>query len=67
MILIKNMEFSIEETKQYYVTIVKEEMKVEIFNNLYESLKANQMLIYCNSYENIAELSEKLKRHDVNF
>ena len=58
MILLKNEELIHEGIKQYYISIEKEEWKMDVLLDLYGNLDINQALIYCNTKKRVMELSE---------
>ncbi len=58
-ILVKNQGLTLEGIHQYYITVEKEEWKMDVLLNLYANLDINSALIYCNTKKRVEEL-EKL-------
>jgi len=63
-ILVKKEEITLEGIKQFYISIEKNEYKVEVLCDLYETLNITQAIIYCNSKRNVDYLKNKLEEND---
>merc|ERR1719343_1409553 len=48
-ILVKKDELTLEGIQQFYVAIEKEDWKLEVLCDLYETINITQSIIYCNS------------------
>ena len=66
-ILVKKDELTLEGIKQFYVRIEKEAWKFDTLCDLYESLKIDQAMIYCNTRRKVDWLTKKMqeKEHSV--
>jgi translation initiation factor 4A len=64
-ILVKKSEVPLDGIKQYYINIEKEESKLEVFFDIFESISITQCFIYCNSKTKVDWLYEKLKEEGI--
>lgn len=62
-IFIKN-ELSLEDIKQFYVHIEKEEWKFETLCDIYDTLTITQAVIFCNTRRKVDWLTERMKSKD---
>ena len=63
MIIIKNQELTLEGIHQYYITVEKEDWKMDVLLNLFANLTnlaINQAIIYCNTKKRVEELEKLL-------
>jgi translation initiation factor 4A len=63
-ILVKKDELTLEGIRQFYVAVEKEEYKLEILCDLYESLTITQSIIYCNTRRKVDFLERQMTDHD---
>jgi translation initiation factor 4A len=63
-ILVKRDELTLEGIKQFYITIDKEEWKLETLCDLYATLTITQAIIYCNTRRKVDWLTEEMQRKD---
>merc|ERR1719161_2183806 len=63
-ILVKKDELTLEGIQQYYVAAEKEEWKVEILCDLYETMTVNQSIIYCNTRRKADYLEKEMTKRD---
>jgi len=63
-ILVKRDELTLEGIKQFYVSVEKEEWKLETLCDLYETLTITQAIIYCNTRRKVDWLTEKMQQRD---
>jgi translation initiation factor 4A len=61
MILVKKEELTLEGIRQYYVSVDKDEWKLETLCDLYKSLSITQAIIYCNTRRRVEDLTQALK------
>jgi translation initiation factor 4A len=59
-ILIKKSEVALEGIKQYYISIEKEEYKLDVFFDIFGSIQVNQAIVYFNSKTKVNWVYEKL-------
>ena len=64
-ILVNNEELTLEGIQQYYVSTGNEELKLEVFCDLYESISKRQSFVYCNKREGIDRLNQKLLSRNI--
>ncbi|XP_071489538.1 uncharacterized protein [Diadema antillarum] len=64
-ILVKKEELSLDGIKQFYISVEKEEWKLETLCDLYETLTITQAVIFCNTRRKVDWLS--IKMHDRDF
>jgi len=63
-ILVKKDELTLEGIKQFYVAAEKEEWKIDILCDLYETLTVNQSIIYCNTRRKADYLDKEMSKRD---
>jgi len=63
-ILVKKDELTLEGIQQYYVAAEKEEWKVEILCDLYETMTVTQSIIYCNTRRRADYLEKEMSKRD---
>jgi len=63
-ILVKEAELTLEGINQYYIPLEKEEWKLEVLVDLYETLTIAQCIIYCNTQRKADGLAEELRKRD---
>jgi translation initiation factor 4A len=63
-ILVKRAELTLEGIKQFYITIEKEEWKLETLCDLYATLTITQAIIYCNTRRKVDWLTEQMQSKD---
>lgn len=63
-ILVKKEELTLEGIKQFYISIEKEDWKLDTLCDLYETLTITQAVIYCNTKKKVDWLTDKLTSRD---
>lgn len=63
-ILVKKEELTLEGIKQFYISVEKEDWKLDTLCDLYETLTITQAVIYCNTKKKVDWLTEKMKSRD---
>jgi translation initiation factor 4A len=63
-ILVKKDELTLEGIKQFYVSVEKEEWKLDTLCDLYETLTITQAIIYCNTRRKVEWLQEQMQERD---
>lgn len=63
-ILVKKEELTLEGIKQFYISIEKEDWKLDTLCDLYETLTITQAVIYCNTKKKVDWLTDKMKSRD---
>jgi len=63
-ILVKRDELTLDGIKQFYITVEKEEWKLETLCDLYETLTITQAIIYCNTRRKVDWLADKMRSRD---
>ncbi|XP_033099788.1 ATP-dependent RNA helicase eIF4A-like [Anneissia japonica] len=63
-ILVKKEELTLEGIKQFYVSVEKEEWKLDTLCDLYETLTITQAVIFCNTRRKVDWLAGKMKARD---
>ena len=61
-VLVKRDELALEEIKQYFVPIERQEWKYDTLKDLYESLHTSHSVIFLNTRERVTWLGMKLQR-----
>ena len=61
-ILIKKL--TLEGIRQFYVSVEREEWKLDTLCDLYETLTITQAVIFCNTRRKVAWLTEKMHQRD---
>ncbi|XP_033217363.1 eukaryotic initiation factor 4A-III-like isoform X2 [Belonocnema kinseyi] len=64
-ILVKRDELTLEEIKQFFVAVEREEWKFDTLCDLYDTLTITQAVIFCNTRRKVDWLTEKMR--DTNF
>lgn len=59
-ILVPPEQVTLEGIKQYYVSLEKDEWKIEALLDIYAQLNINQAIIYCNKRQRVEWLADKL-------
>jgi len=60
-ILVKRDELTLEGIKQFYISVEKEEWKLDTLCDLYETLTITQAVIFCNTRRKVDWLTEKMQ------
>ncbi|CAF3354810.1 unnamed protein product [Rotaria sp. Silwood1] len=63
-ILVKKEELTLEGILQFYVTVEREEWKLDTLCDLYETLTITQAVIFCNTRRKVDWLTEKMRGRD---
>merc|ERR1711988_1303037 len=63
-ILVKKAELTLEGIKQFYIAIEREEWKLDILCDLYETITVTQAIIYCNTRRKVEHLADHLAKRD---
>ncbi|CAF0751133.1 unnamed protein product [Adineta steineri] len=63
-ILVRKEELSLERIHQFYVTVEREEWKLDTLCDLYETLTITQAVIFCNTRRKVDWLTEKMRGRD---
>jgi translation initiation factor 4A len=63
-ILVKRDELTLEGIKQFYVSVEKEDWKLDTLCDLYETLTITQAIIYCNTRRKVDWLTDKMGQRD---
>jgi len=63
-ILVKRDELTLEGIKQFFVSIDKEDWKLDTLCDLYETLTITQAIIYCNTRRKVDWLTEHMTQRD---
>jgi len=63
-VLVKREELTLEGIKQFYIAVDKEEWKLDVLCDLYETLTINQAVIFCNTRRKVEWLQEKMSGRD---
>merc|ERR1712087_1080428 len=64
-ILVKKEELTLEGIRQFYISVEREEWKLDTLCDLYETLTITQAVIFCNTRRKVGWLTEKM--HQANF
>jgi ATP-dependent RNA helicase len=59
-ILVKRDELTLEDIKQFFVHLEREEWKYETLVDLYNTLTVNQAVIFCNTKQRVEWLAQKM-------
>merc|ERR1712124_102923 len=57
-------ELTLEGLRQFYVAIEKEDWKLDVLCDLYESLTISQAIIYCNTQRKVDMLTDEMEKRD---
>jgi translation initiation factor 4A len=60
-ILVKREELTLEGIKQFYVAVDKEEFKLDVLCDLYETISVTQCIIYSNSRRRVEWLTQQMQ------
>jgi len=63
-ILVKRDELTLEGIKQFYISVEKEDWKLETLCDLYDTLNITQAVIFCNTRRRVDWLTEKMRQKD---
>ena len=63
-ILVKKEELTLEGIRQFYVSVEREEWKLDTLCDLYETLTITQAVIFCNTRRKVDWLTEKMHGRD---
>jgi len=63
-ILVKRDELTLEGIKQFFISVEREEWKLDTLCDLYETLIITQAIIYCNTRRKVDWLTEKMSSRD---
>jgi translation initiation factor 4A len=63
-ILVKKEELTLEGIRQFYVTVEREDWKLDTLCDLYETLTITQAVIFCNTRRKVDWLTEKMRGRD---
>jgi len=63
-ILVKKEAVTLDGIRQFYVSVEKEEWKLDTLCDLYETLTITQAIIYCNTRKKTEWLTEKMTQRD---
>jgi len=63
-ILVKRDELTLEGIKQFYVSVEKEEWKLDTLCDLYDTLNITQAVIFCNTRRKVDWLTDKMRSRD---
>eukprot|EP00746_Dinoflagellata_sp_MGD_P156226 gnl/MRDRNA2_/MRDRNA2_85739_c0_seq2.p1 gnl/MRDRNA2_/MRDRNA2_85739_c0~~gnl/MRDRNA2_/MRDRNA2_85739_c0_seq2.p1 ORF type:complete len:398 (-),score=68.10 gnl/MRDRNA2_/MRDRNA2_85739_c0_seq2:232-1425(-) len=63
-VLVKRDELTLEGIRQFYVAIEKEDWKLDVLCDLYESLTISQAIIYCNTQRKADSLRAEMEKRD---
>jgi len=63
-ILVKRDELTLDGIKQFYISVDKEEWKLDTLCDLYETLTITQAIIYCNTRRKVDWLTQKMQSRD---
>ena len=63
-ILVKKEELTLEGIRQFYISVEREEWKLDTLCDLYETLTITQAIIYCNTKKRVDELERSMTEQD---
>merc|ERR1712118_497552 len=63
-VLVKKDELTLEGIRQFYVAVEKEDWKLDVLCDLYESLTISQAIIYCNTQRKVDTLTAEMEKRD---
>lgn len=63
-ILVKRDELTLEGIKQFYISVDREEWKLDTLCDLYETLNITQAVIFCNTRRKVDFLTDKMRARD---
>jgi len=62
--LLKTEELTLENIKQFYINVEREQWKYDTLCDLYETLTITQAVIYCNTRRKVDWLADQFERKD---
>jgi translation initiation factor 4A len=63
-VLVKRDELTLEGIRQFYVGVQKDDWKLDVLCDLYESLTISQAIIYCNTQRKVDMLQAEMEKRD---
>jgi translation initiation factor 4A len=63
-ILVKRDELTLEGIKQFYISVEKEDWKLDTLCDLYDTLNITQAVIFCNTRRKVDELTDKMRARE---
>lgn len=63
-ILVKRDELTLEGIKQFYISVEKEQWKMDTLCDLYETVTITQAIIYCNARRKVDWLTDQMRKRD---
>jgi len=63
-ILVKRDELTLEGIKQFYISVEREEWKLDTLCDLYDTLNITQAVIFCNTRRKVDELTNKMRARE---
>jgi len=63
-ILVKRDELTLEGIKQFYISVEREEWKLDTLCDLYDTLNITQAVIFCNTRRKVDYLTDKMRERD---
>merc|ERR1712147_550298 len=63
-ILVKKEELTLEGIRQFYISVEREEWKLDTLCDLYETLTITQAVIFCNTRRKVDWLTEKMHQRE---
>jgi len=63
-ILVKKEELTLEGIKQFYISVEREDWKLDTLCDLYETLTITQAVIFCNTRRKVDWLTDKMRTRD---
>jgi translation initiation factor 4A len=63
-ILVKRDELTLEGIKQFYISVEREEWKLDTLCDLYDTLNITQAVIFCNTRRKVDELTSKMRSRE---
>jgi len=63
-VLVKKEELTLEGIKQFYVAVDREDWKLDVLCDLYETLTITQAVIFCNTRRKVDWLQEEMTKRD---
>jgi len=63
-ILVKRDELTLEGIKQFYISVEREDWKLDTLCDLYDTLNITQAVIFCNTRRKVDELTDKMRSRE---
>lgn len=63
-ILVKREQLTLEGINQFYVAVEREEWKLDVLCDLYETLTISQSIVYCNTRRAVEFLEKEMEKRD---